>query len=101
MPEHFTRNTVEASFWCAKCGGPTPHRVDSGRRGPCLLCLEALDASQKADRERMFLFEERAAIIEYDGNRSRARAEQLAHEQMAEAADKQNAAEILLFGESA
>jgi hypothetical protein len=40
MPEHFTKSTVEATVWCAPCGKPTPHRIDDGRRGPCLVCLE-------------------------------------------------------------
>jgi DNA-directed RNA polymerase subunit RPC12/RpoP len=39
MPEHFTRNTVSASYWCSKCGKPTMHRVDGVKRGPCLDCL--------------------------------------------------------------
>jgi hypothetical protein len=38
MPEHFTRNTLTASVWCAKCGRLTEHRIDGGRRGPCLEC---------------------------------------------------------------
>jgi len=41
MPEHFTRNTVQATYWCNKCGKPTLHRVDDRRRGPCLVCMEA------------------------------------------------------------
>lgn len=40
MPHHFTKNTVEAKFWCDPCGRETIHRVDDGRRGPCLVCLE-------------------------------------------------------------
>lgn len=39
MPEHFTKNTVSASFWCNKCGKPTMHRVFDGRRGPCEDCM--------------------------------------------------------------
>jgi len=39
MPEHFTRNTVSASYWCNKCGKATQHRVDGGRRGPCFACI--------------------------------------------------------------
>ena len=39
MPEHYTRNTVSATFWCAKCAKATQHRVDGGRRGPCLACM--------------------------------------------------------------
>jgi hypothetical protein len=43
MPHHFTKTTVEASFWCNPCGRDTMHRVDDGRRGPCLVCLEKLE----------------------------------------------------------
>jgi hypothetical protein len=39
MPEHYTKNTVSASFYCPKCGRETEHRIDGGRRGPCLVCL--------------------------------------------------------------
>jgi hypothetical protein len=48
MPEHFTRNTVMASFWCAKCHKATMHRVDGVKRGPCLDCMEKLDAAHAA-----------------------------------------------------
>jgi hypothetical protein len=43
MPHHFTKATVEASFWCNPCARDTMHRVDDGRRGPCLVCLEKLE----------------------------------------------------------
>jgi hypothetical protein len=36
MAEHYTRNTLTATAWCAKCHRNTEHRVDDGRRGPCL-----------------------------------------------------------------
>lgn len=36
MPEHYTRNTLEVTAWCEKCQRFTQHRVDGGRRGPCL-----------------------------------------------------------------
>ena len=36
MPEHFTRNTLECTAWCNVCQSWTQHRVDGGRRGPCL-----------------------------------------------------------------
>lgn len=36
MGEHFTRNTLECTAWCNTCQGFTQHRVDGGRRGPCL-----------------------------------------------------------------
>lgn len=35
-PEHYTKNTLEATAHCKKCGKPTQHRVDGGRLGPCL-----------------------------------------------------------------
>jgi hypothetical protein len=60
-PEHFTKATVSASFWCKRHGKPTMHRVDGGRRGPCLLCMAELDAEAKkpkpeppAEQEEMF-----------------------------------------------
>jgi len=36
MAEHYTRNTETATAWCQKCGRNTEHRVDGGRRGPCI-----------------------------------------------------------------
>jgi Zn finger protein HypA/HybF involved in hydrogenase expression len=42
MAEHFTKSTVEAKFWCAKCGGPTMHYVHDGRRGGCQACIQRL-----------------------------------------------------------
>jgi hypothetical protein len=33
---HETRNTLEVTAWCNKCGRRTQHRVDDRRRGPCL-----------------------------------------------------------------
>jgi hypothetical protein len=38
MPEHYTKNTLECTAWCPKCQDSTQHRVDGGRRGPCLRC---------------------------------------------------------------
>jgi hypothetical protein len=46
MTQHFTRNTVEAPFWCGKCKKFTPHRIDQGRKGPCLGCIEKYDAEK-------------------------------------------------------
>ncbi len=48
MPEHFTKATVEATFWCAKCGKPTPHTVVDGRRGACLTELARLNEQAAA-----------------------------------------------------
>lgn len=42
MTQHFTRNTVSAAFHCAKCGKSTQHRIDNGRKGPCLECIAHL-----------------------------------------------------------
>ena len=33
---HYQKNVVEASLFCNVCGKDTPHRIDDGRRGPCL-----------------------------------------------------------------
>jgi hypothetical protein len=43
MTEHFTRNTISATFYCNKCGKPTPHRIDDRRKGPCLECIARLE----------------------------------------------------------
>lgn len=43
MTEHFTKNTVSASFYCSKCSKHTQHRIDGGRKGPCLECLGKLE----------------------------------------------------------
>lgn len=43
MKEHFTKSTIEAQCWCLKCNRSTMHRVDNGRKGPCLRCLEELE----------------------------------------------------------
>jgi hypothetical protein len=39
MTIHYTKNTMEVTAWCAKCQRDTQHRVDGGRRGPCLECI--------------------------------------------------------------
>ena len=44
MPQHFTLNTVSASFYCGKCEKFTQHRIDKGRKGPCLVCIAKLEA---------------------------------------------------------
>jgi len=50
MPEHYTHNTLEATCWCNKCGKATQHRVDSGRRGPCLECIKRLELQNEFER---------------------------------------------------
>jgi hypothetical protein len=47
MPHHFTKATVSATFWCTKCHKDTHHRVDDGRRGPCLECMKKLEAARE------------------------------------------------------
>ena len=48
MTEHFTRSTVSSAFYCSKCGKMTQHRIDSGRKGPCLACIARLQAQHDA-----------------------------------------------------
>jgi hypothetical protein len=47
---HYTRNTVSAALYCKKCGQETQHRIDGGRKGPCLPCMARLEANA-ANRE--------------------------------------------------
>lgn len=51
MPEHFTKNTVSAEFFCNKCCRFTQHRIDGNRKGPCLRCIELLEKRHAAQRE--------------------------------------------------
>ena len=48
MPEHFSKATIEAKFWCAKCHRPTMHYVSDGRRGSCQECMQQRDAEKEA-----------------------------------------------------
>jgi hypothetical protein len=43
MTEHYTKSTVAVQFFCKRCGRSTMHRVDKGRKGPCLDCLARLE----------------------------------------------------------
>lgn len=47
MTEHYSRNTHAAQLWCAKCRRFTMHRIDHGRRGPCLDCIAQLDTTHR------------------------------------------------------
>jgi hypothetical protein len=49
MTQHFSANTVSASFYCKKCGKTTQHRIDDHRKGPCLECIDKLE-KQHADQ---------------------------------------------------
>ena len=54
MTQHFTRSTVSAAFYCSKCAKVTQHRIDDGRKGPCLECISKLEKlyQQHEDFER-------------------------------------------------
>lgn len=43
MPEHYTKDTVQAAARCNPCGKQTMHRIDDGRLGPCLECMAKLE----------------------------------------------------------
>ena len=51
MPEHYTKNTIAVSVWCNPCGKFTIHRVDDGRRGPCLECIRKREEAIRAQGE--------------------------------------------------
>jgi len=40
MAQHYTRDTVEVSAWCNKCGKATMHRVADRRLQYCIPCFE-------------------------------------------------------------
>ena len=48
MTKHFTRNTVSVEFYCSKCKAMTQHRIDGGRKGPCLKCIAKLESEHGA-----------------------------------------------------
>lgn len=52
MPEHYTKNTEECTAWCAKCQRMTQHRVDGGRRGPCIDPAHPYRELSKAQEKR-------------------------------------------------
>jgi len=38
MPQHYTKNTVEATIWCNTCRRETPWRILGGKRAYCIPC---------------------------------------------------------------
>lgn len=64
MSEHYPRNTEECTAWCKKCQRFTQHRVDSGRKGPCIdpnhpkppvkAVIPPLDAAEKSKQKKLF-----------------------------------------------
>lgn len=47
--KHHPRNTVSIQKWCGKCLAHTPHRVDGGREGPCLRCIDRMEECRKVE----------------------------------------------------
>lgn len=43
MTQHFSKNTVSASFYCNKCRKFTQHKISDGRKSHCLECAVKLD----------------------------------------------------------
>ena len=58
MPEHYTKNTLECTVYCLRCGKDTQHRVDGGRRGPCLECIRKLEIKNEFERIKKGIEEE-------------------------------------------
>jgi hypothetical protein len=68
MTQHFTRSTISAECYCAKCGKPTQHRIDGVRKGPCLECIarltvehEELEIARRREARQGDLFAEKRA----------------------------------------
>lgn len=61
MPEHFTKATLECTAYCARCSKDTQHRVDGGRRGPCLECIRKLELKNEFERIKKGIEEEERA----------------------------------------
>jgi ribosomal protein L44E len=61
VPEHYTKNTLECTAYCNRCGGDTQHRVDDGRRGPCLECIRKLELKNEFERIKRGIEEEERA----------------------------------------
>jgi hypothetical protein len=40
MGQHYTRDTIEVSAHCGKCGKMTPHTVSDRRLGYCIPCYD-------------------------------------------------------------
>jgi hypothetical protein len=52
MTEHYTKNTLECTAWCPKCQRDTQHRVDGGRKGPCLDPKHPVPAESTTQKKR-------------------------------------------------
>ena len=51
MGQHYTTRTLSASAHCNRCGKMTQHRVDKGRMGPCIPCMDRAAQESAARRE--------------------------------------------------
>lgn len=49
--QHYTRNTVEASAWCAPCRKMTMHRIDGVKLGACLECIKKREQEKETRRD--------------------------------------------------
>jgi DNA-directed RNA polymerase subunit RPC12/RpoP len=50
MRHFFSKDTVEASIWCTKCGKETPHAIMGGRPAHCKVCqAKPLEPSKPQD----------------------------------------------------
>lgn len=49
---HLTRNTVEATFHCNKCGKPTRWSMSNGHKGGCIPCMARRDAASEEVKQR-------------------------------------------------
>lgn len=62
MPQHYPKSTVAVHVWCQRCGKATLHRVDHGRRGPCLACIGKREEQMRAQGELL----KKAAPVQLD-----------------------------------
>ena len=51
MSQHYTKNTVSVQMHCSPCSKMTAHRIDGGRKGPCLECIARYEQQRIATRE--------------------------------------------------
>lgn len=50
--QHFTKNTVETSEWCRRCGKRTMHQVLLGKLGGCTECMKKQE-QEAQDRKQV------------------------------------------------
>lgn len=58
MSQHYTKNTIETSAWCNKCGKMTAHTVSDRRLGYCIPCYQKpLSEAKVAEEPKQMGFE--------------------------------------------